>query len=96
MGFGLFGLFLILAGINSHDWTCVFAVLGLATLIFCMRKRLALWGPNLLVLHRTASDWATLRQPPAMDRSQPREQVVRGSDSGSTLTTFQPDRRGSL
>ncbi len=40
---GLFGLFLILAGISSRDWTLGFAILGFSSVILCMRRGLALW-----------------------------------------------------
>jgi hypothetical protein len=51
---GLFGLFLILAGISARDWPPVFAVLGFASLILCMRKGLALWDLDRLVFDEKA------------------------------------------
>jgi hypothetical protein len=59
---GLFGLFLILAGISSRDWTWVFAVLGFASLILCMRKGLALWDLDRLVFDQNAFGPTTRRQ----------------------------------
>jgi hypothetical protein len=60
---GLFGFFLIVAGISSPDWTIVFAVLGFASLILCMSKGLALWNLDRLVFDKNAFGPTTRRQP---------------------------------
>ena len=50
----LFGLFLILSGIFPGDWSPVFAVLAFVSLIFWIRKSLALWHLDRLVFDRKA------------------------------------------
>lgn len=96
---GLFGLFLILAGISSGDRTWIFTVLGFVSLVLCMRKGLELWGLDRLVFNRRAFGPAPWRQPAAdIRRPEPREQVLRGSALDSRPLRFAesgPSRRTS-
>jgi hypothetical protein len=80
---GLFGLFLILAGISARHWTWFFAVLGFASLILWMRKGFALWEPNRHLVDRARSGSAFRHQPADMARPQSRERVRRGCALGS-------------
>ena len=80
---GLFGLFLMLSGISRSDWSWIFAVLGFASLILCMRKALALWSLDRLVFDRKTFGPTTRLQPAGTARPIPGERLLRESARAS-------------
>jgi len=85
----------MLSGISHGDWTWVFALLGFASLILCMRNGLALWNLDRLVFDRKAFGPTTRRQPADPARPVLRERFLREPAPGSRhLRLAQPGPLG--
>ena len=99
---GMFGFFLVLAGISSPGWTRVFAVLAFASLILCMRKGITLWELDEVVFEPDAFG-PTARRPRADTPSnRSRDRALSGFRPGSATArarraerTRPPLRNGS-
>ena len=77
----LFGLFLILTGITPGDWAVVFAVLGFVSLVFWIRKGLALWPLDRLVFDGKAFASTTRRQTAGVSLRRGRQGSVARSET---------------